>query len=178
MKSSYPYRFALGQVGQLGQTFKTLANRAFHVSDLHVYAGTALGHGGRIRTGKSRASDLPKRISNAAGNEQNREAKSMYKVSEAPAPAYPPDGPIGDLLAVEALLDLLRLAIEKDFAGDVVECRQESAAVAAAHALRLVHRARLGYAEALAVAVSSQAVAVVPKAKRPGRTPLAKLQIA
>jgi len=92
-----------------------------------------------------------------------------FKVSEAPAPAYPPDGPIGDLLAVEALLDLLRLAIEKDFAGDVVECRQESAAVAAAHALRLVHRARLGYAEALAVAVSSQAVAAVPKAKRAGR---------
>jgi hypothetical protein len=48
MKSSYPYRFALGQVGQLGQTFKTLANRAFHVSDLHVYAGTALGHGGTL----------------------------------------------------------------------------------------------------------------------------------
>ncbi len=102
----------------------------------------------------------------------------MHKVSEAPAPVYPPDGPIGDLLAVEALLDLLRLAIEKDFAGDVVECRQESAAVAAAHALRLVHRARLGYAEALAVAVSSRTAAVVPKAKRAGRPPLAKLQIA
>ena len=100
----------------------------------------------------------------------------MHTVSEAPAPAYPPDGPIGDLLAVEALLDLLRLAIEKDFAGDVVECRQESAAVAAAHALRLVHRARLGYAEA--VAVSTRAAAAVPKAKRAGRPPIAKLQIA
>lgn len=78
-----------------------------------------------------------------------------FKASEVPAPVYPPDGPLGDLLAVEALLDLLRLAIEKDFAGDIVECRQESAAVAAAHALRLVHRARLAYAEVLAVTVSS-----------------------
>ena len=59
-----------------------------------------------------------------------------------------------NLMAAEAVLDLLRLAVEKDFAGDAVECRQESAVVAAAHALRLVHRARLAYAEALAVAVS------------------------
>ena len=78
-----------------------------------------------------------------------------FKVSEAPAPDYPPDGPLGDLMAAEAMLDLLRLALEKDFAGDFVECRQESAAVAAGHALRLVHRARLAYAEALAVAVSA-----------------------
>jgi hypothetical protein len=46
--SSYPYRFALGQVGQLGQTAKTIANRAFHVSFLHIYAGTALGHAGTL----------------------------------------------------------------------------------------------------------------------------------
>jgi hypothetical protein len=73
------------------------------------------------------------------------------------APDYPPAGPLGDLMAAEAVLDLLRLSVEKDFAGDAVECRQESAAVAvaAAHALRLVHRARLAYAEALAVAVSA-----------------------
>lgn len=102
----------------------------------------------------------------------------MHKVSEAPAPAYPPDGPIGDLLAVEALLDMLRLAIEKDFVGGVVECRQESAAVAAAHALRLVHRARLGYAEALAVAVSSRTAATVPKAKRAGHKCLAEIKAA
>ena len=73
------------------------------------------------------------------------------------APDYPPDGPLGDLLAAEAVLDLLRLAVEKDFAGDYLECRQESAAVAAGHALRLVHRARLAYAEALAVAVGTRA---------------------
>ena len=77
-----------------------------------------------------------------------------FKASKATAPDYPPAGPIGDLMAAEAVLDLLRLAVEKDFAGDAVECRQESAAVAAAHALRLVHRARLAYAEALAVAVN------------------------
>jgi hypothetical protein len=39
------------------------------------------------------------------------------------------------------MLDPLRLAVEKDFAGDYLECKQESAAVAAGHALRLVHRA-------------------------------------
>lgn len=38
----------------------------------------------------------------------------------------------------------LNHTVEKDFAGDFVECRQESAAVAAGHALRLVHRARQG----------------------------------
>ena len=92
-----------------------------------------------------------------------------FKVREAPAPDYPPDGPRGDLLAAEALLDLLRLAVEKDFAGDYLECRQESAAVAAGHALRLVHRARLAYAEALAVAVGTRAAAAVPVTKRAGR---------
>ena len=46
-------------------------------------------------------------------------------------------------MAAEAVLDLLLLAVEKDFAGDAVECRQESAAVAAAYALRLVRAARL-----------------------------------
>lgn len=81
-------------------------------------------------------------------------ALTTFKVGEAPPSEYPPAGPLGDLMAAEAMLDLLRLAVEKDFAGNAVECRQESAAVAAAYALRLVHRARLAYAEALAVAVS------------------------
>ena len=81
--------------------------------------------------------------------------KSRKAPVPAPAPNYPPDGPLGDLMAAEAMLDLLRLAVEKDFAGDYLECRQESAAVAASHALRLVHRARLAYAEALAVAMSA-----------------------
>lgn len=83
--------------------------------------------------------------------------QASFKASEAPPPDYPPAGPLGDLMAAEAVLDLLRLAVEKDFAGDAVECRQESAVIAAAHALRLVHRARLAYAEALAVAVSRPA---------------------
>jgi hypothetical protein len=48
MKSSYPYRFALGQLGHLGQIAKTIANRAFRVSYPHIYAGTALGHGGTL----------------------------------------------------------------------------------------------------------------------------------
>jgi hypothetical protein len=82
----------------------------------------------------------------------------IQRARESPAPDYPPAGPIGDLMAAEAVLDLLRLAVEKDFAGDAVECRQESAAVAAAHALRLVHRARLAYAEALGVAVSARQI--------------------
>ena len=64
------------------------------------------------------------------------------------------DSPIDDLLAAEAVLDLLRLAVEKDFAGDRFECRMESAATAASHALMLVHRTRLAYAETLASAVS------------------------
>ena len=79
---------------------------------------------------------------------------TTFKASEAPSLDCPPNGPLGDLLAAEAVLDLLRLAVEKDFAAGFVECRQESAVVAAGHALRLVHRARLAYAEALAVAVS------------------------
>ena len=78
-----------------------------------------------------------------------------FKVSETPPPDYPPEGPLGDLLAAEAMLDLLRLAVERDFSAGMIECRQESAAIAAGHALRLVHRARLAYAEALAVAVSA-----------------------
>ena len=92
-----------------------------------------------------------------------------FKVREAPAPDYPPAGPLGDLMAAEALLDLLRLAVEKDFAGDYLECRQESAAVAAGHALRLVHRARLAYAEALAAAVGTQAAGGAPETKRAAR---------
>ena len=82
------------------------------------------------------------------------EVLTTFKASEAPAPDYPPAGPLGDLMAAEALLDLLRLAVEQDFAAGFVECLQESAAITAGHALRLVHRARLAYAEALAVAVS------------------------
>ena len=74
----------------------------------------------------------------------------------SPAPGLPAGRPAGDLLAAEAMLDLLRLAVERDFAAGMVECRQESAAIAAGHALRLVHRARLAYAEALAVAVSAR----------------------
>ena len=80
-----------------------------------------------------------------------------FKASKTPAPDYPPAGPLGDLMAAEAMLDLLRLAVEKDFAGDYLECKQESAAVAAGHALRLVHRARLAYAEALACGLSGGA---------------------
>ena len=92
-----------------------------------------------------------------------------FKVGEAPPPDYPPAGPLGDLMAAEAMLDLLRLAVEKDFAGDYLECRQESAAVAAGHALRLVRRARLAYAEMLAVAVSTRTAAAIPRAKRAAR---------
>ncbi len=92
--------------------------------------------------------------------------QASFKVSEAPPPEYPPAGPLGDLMAAEAMLDLLRLAVEKDFAGDAVECRMESAAVAAAYAMRLVRSARLAYAEALAVAVSARAAAAVPETKR------------
>jgi len=77
-------------------------------------------------------------------------------MSEAQPPEYPPAGPLGGLMAAEAMLDLLRLAVAKDFAGDVLECRQESADIVVTHALRLVHRARLAYAEALAVAVSAR----------------------
>ena len=66
------------------------------------------------------------------------------------------NSPINDLMAAEAMLDLLRLAVEKDFAGDRFECKQESAAHVDSHALMLVHRARLDYAEALATAVSSR----------------------
>lgn len=65
-------------------------------------------------------------------------------------------GPLDDLHAAEALLDLLRLAVEKDFVGDRFECKQESAAVAASHALYLVRRARLAYAAHLASALSAR----------------------
>jgi hypothetical protein len=47
--SSYPYRFALGQLGHLGQIAKTLTNRALNVSKLHIYTGTALGQAGTLR---------------------------------------------------------------------------------------------------------------------------------
>ena len=36
-----------------------------------------------------------------------------------------------------AMLDLLRIAVERDFAAGRFECRQESAAVACGHALHL-----------------------------------------
>ncbi len=45
---SYPYRFALGQLGHLGQTAESIANRAFSICHLHIYVGTALGHGGTL----------------------------------------------------------------------------------------------------------------------------------
>ena len=61
-----------------------------------------------------------------------------------------PHGPLDDLAAVERIIDLLRLAVEKDFAGDRFECRMESAAAAASHCLHLVRRARLNVGEALA----------------------------
>lgn len=73
-----------------------------------------------------------------------------------PAAPYPPPGPLGDLLAVEAMLDLLRIAVERDFAAGRFECRQESAAVACGHALHLVHRARLSVTEALASTFSGE----------------------
>ncbi len=76
--------------------------------------------------------------------------KTRKNSDPAPDAAFPPAGPVGDLLAVEGMLDLLRIAIEKDFAAGRFECRQESAAVACGHAMRLVHRARLSVAEALA----------------------------
>jgi hypothetical protein len=100
------------------------------------------------------------------------EAETMPKTAREPvpkhAPDHPPDGPLGDLLAAEAIVDLVRIAVEQDFLGDRLECRQESAGWAATHALHLIRRARLAYAEALAVAVSSRAAAV-PEAKRAGR---------
>lgn len=104
---------------------------------------------------KTAREPVPK-VSPVAPRAPSFDAVLTTLASEAPAPDYPPDGPLGDLLAAEAVLDLLRLAVEKDFAAGFVECRQESAVVAAAHALRLVHRARLAYAEALAVAVSGR----------------------
>lgn len=79
----------------------------------------------------------------------------VRKHTTAPASApYPPAGPVGDLLAVEAMLDLLRIAIEKDFAVGRFECRQESAAVVCGHALHLTARARVNVAEELAAAPS------------------------
>ncbi len=78
MKSSYPYRFALGQVGQLGQTLKTLANRVFHFSYLHIYAGTAPGHGGTLHfqdvsgRAKCRARVLPGTVPNSRRDDQKR----------------------------------------------------------------------------------------------------------
>ena len=62
MKSSYPYRFALGQLGHLGQIAESLANRLSCVSDLHIYAGTALGHGGTLHfqdvSGREKAAQM------------------------------------------------------------------------------------------------------------------------
>ena len=63
--SSYPYRFAVGQVGQVGQSPETRMNRAFHVSNLHIYAGTQPGHAGTLQNqdvagrAKGRAKRLP-----------------------------------------------------------------------------------------------------------------------
>ncbi len=79
-----------------------------------------------------------------------QKSTAMPRPVETAAAPYPPPGPVGDLMAVEALLDLLRIAVEKDFVAGRLECRQESAAVAAGHALYLARRARLSVAEALA----------------------------
>ena len=70
--------------------------------------------------------------------------------SAQPSAPYPTPGPLGDLLAVEGMLDLLRIAIEKDFAVGSFECKQESAAAICGHPMHLVHCARRNVAEALA----------------------------
>ena len=44
--SFLPPDFSLGQVGQLGQISESLANRQSSISVLHIFSGTALGHGG------------------------------------------------------------------------------------------------------------------------------------
>ena len=44
--SSYPDRFAVGQVGHSPET---RMNRAFRVSNLHICSGTRLGHSGTLR---------------------------------------------------------------------------------------------------------------------------------
>lgn len=79
-----------------------------------------------------------------------------FKISEPPTRMYPPDGPLGDLMAAEAIIDLLRLGIEQDFMVDFTEARQDSGVIAAGHALQLIRRARLAYAESLAVAISAR----------------------
>lgn len=63
--------------------------------------------------------------------------------------------PLGDLLAAEAIIDLVRLGMECDLVAGATEARQDSAAVAAGHALYLVRRARLSVAEALAYRFAS-----------------------
>lgn len=73
----------------------------------------------------------------------------MTKRNPTTSQHYPPPGPVGDLLAVEGMLDLLRIAVERDFAAGRLECDQQSAVIVAGHALRLVHRARLNVATAL-----------------------------
>ena len=63
--SSYPYRFWLGQLGQLGQTPESFANREFVVSHSHIYTGPRLGRAGPIHfqevssRAKCRARALP-----------------------------------------------------------------------------------------------------------------------
>ena len=63
--SSYPYRFAVGQVGQVGHLPETRMNRAFRVSNMHICSGTRLGHSGTLRyqdvagRAKGRAKALP-----------------------------------------------------------------------------------------------------------------------
>lgn len=79
---------------------------------------------------------------------QKSAARPRPAENDAP---YPPPGPLGDLMAIEAMLDLLRIAVEKDFSAGRLECRQESAAITAGYALRLARRARLSVAEALAI---------------------------
>ena len=79
----------------------------------------------------------------------------MTTCKNTPATPEPTHGPLDDLLAVEGIIDLLRLAIEKDFASDRFECRMESAAGAASHCLYLVRRARLSVSQELASALTT-----------------------
>jgi len=44
--SFLPPKFSLGQLGQLGQIAESLANRQSIVFIMHIFSGTALGHGG------------------------------------------------------------------------------------------------------------------------------------
>ncbi len=111
-------------------------------------------------TRKSTPAALPETCLNAVPR--------SFTAEERPVPAYA-DGPLADLMAAEAIIDLLRLGIEQDFMVDFTEASQDSGVVAAGHALYLVRRARLAYAEALATAINARSPvqASAPKRSRP-----------